>query len=125
MNKCDFCSIFITKSDLIDRGVIMKMGKKLDLFNSEMLNIYELAKKECNYTARRYLQMLRRRRGLETAKILLHSNKVSDGYTALRDRLDLTVEALVIKMEWRELFTPEEINIAKKRLKDYGFDIKE
>ena len=105
----------------------MKMGKKLDLFNSEMLNIYELAKKECNYTARRYLQMLRRRRGLETAKILLHSNKVSDGYTALRecDRLDLTVEALVIKMEWRELFTHEEINIAIKRLKDYGFDIKE
>jgi len=103
------------------------MGKKLDLFNSEMLNIYELAKKECNYTARRYLQMLHRRRGLETAKILLHSNKVSDGYTALREcgRLDLTVEALVRKMEWRELFTPEEINIATKRLKDYGFNIKE
>jgi hypothetical protein len=106
------------------------MDKKLESFNSEMLNIYELAKKECNYTARRYLQMLRRRGGLETAKRLLHSkysNKASAGYIALREcgRLDLTVEALVIKMEWRELFTPEEINIATKRLKDYGFDIKE
>jgi len=32
---------------------------------------------------------------------------------------------LVIKMGWRELFTFEEINIANKRLKDYGYDIKE
>ena len=99
------------------------MDKKLEFkFNSEMLNIYKLAKKECNYNATRYLQMISEHGGLETARILLHSNKVSDGYTALWEcgRLDLTVEALVIKMEWRELFTHEEINIAIKRLKDYG-----
>ena len=104
------------------------MDKNLKLkFNSEMLNIYKLAKKECNYNATRYLQMVSEYGGLETARILLHSSKVSDGYSSLWEcgRLDLTVEALVIKMEWRELFTHEEINIAIKRLKDYGFNIKE
>ena len=103
------------------------MDKNLKLkFNIKMLNIYKLVKKECNYNATRYLQMVSEHGGLETARILLHSNKVSDGYTALRecDRLDLTVEALVIKMEWRELFTHEEINIAINRLKNYGFNIK-
>jgi len=104
------------------------MDKTLKLkFNSEMLNIYKLAERECNYNATRYLQMIYEHGGLMTARILLHSNKISNRYIALWDcnRLDLTVEALVIKMEWRELFTFEEINIANKRLKDYGYDIKE
>jgi hypothetical protein len=37
--------------------------------------------------------MLYEHRGLETARILLHSTNVSEGYT--RGRLDLTVEAVV------------------------------
>jgi len=104
------------------------MNKKLESeFNSEMFNIYKLAKRECNYNATRYLQMIYEHGGLMTARILLHSNKISDGFIALWEcnRLNLTVEALAIKMEWRELFTFEEINIANKRLKDYGFDIKD
>lgn len=90
-------------------------------FHSEMLLIYQLAKQECHYSARRYLAMLRRRGGVETAKRLLHSKKISEGYKTLKEygRLDLTVEALVIKQEWRELFTMEEIQIATKRLKEY------
>ena len=88
-------------------------------FDAAMEEIYQLAKQECHYTARRYLAMLRRRGGLETAKRLLKSKKISQGYTVLRDagRLDLTVEALVTKPEYSVLFTAEEKHIAAERLK--------
>ena len=64
-----------------------------------MMDIYRRALAEANYKATRFLQMLHEHRGLATAQILLHSATVSDGYTALweRDRLDLTVEALVLQ----------------------------
>jgi hypothetical protein len=58
-----------------------------------------------------FLQMLNERGGLDTAKYLINSPKVSDGYTALylRSRLDLTVEAMVVENpKWQELFTSEE-----------------
>jgi hypothetical protein len=67
--------------------------------------------------------MLHDHRGLGTAQILLHSQSVSDGYTALweRNRLDLTVEALVLQPEWHDLFTDEERATARKRLQDYKY----
>jgi hypothetical protein len=70
--------------------------------------------------------MLTEKGGLRTAKTLIHASKPSDGYTALylRDRLDLTVEALVIaNPRWRTLFTDDEIRMARKRLKQYGYEI--
>jgi hypothetical protein len=36
-------------------------------------------------------------------------------------RLDLTVEALVLRPEWSLLFSEEERQIARKRLSDYGY----
>jgi hypothetical protein len=88
-------------------------------FDDAMEEIYQRAKQECHYSARRYKAMLTRRGGLETAKRLLHSKKISQGYTTLRDagRLDLTVEALVLKPEYSVLFTTEEKHIAGERLK--------
>jgi hypothetical protein len=49
------------------------------------------------------------------------------GYTALfeRERLDLTVEAMVVEIErWRPLFTDEELQRARKRLADYHYQPK-
>ena len=68
--------------------------------------------------------MLHTRRGLETAKYLINSEKPSDGYTHLyeRGRLDLTVEALVVEdARWHSLFTSEELVRARKRLEQYGY----
>jgi len=66
-------------------------------FDQEMFRIYERARSEANYNATRFLHMLYEHRGLEIARILLHSTNVSEGYTALweRGRLDLTVEAVI------------------------------
>ena len=90
-----------------------------------MMDIYRRALNECNYNATRYLNMLYENRGLITAKILINATNVSEGYTALweRQRLDLTVEALILEPEWHEFFTDEERAIAMERLIQYGYKV--
>ena len=93
-------------------------------FDTSMMDIYLRAKSEVKYNATRYFQMLTEHRGLETARILLHADTVSDGYAALweRGRLDLTVEALIHDHpEYHPLFTREEREIARKRLEQYRY----
>jgi len=93
-------------------------------FDEEMFRIYQRAHSEANYNASRFLQMLHEHRGWETARILLHATNVSEGYTALweRGRLDLTVEAVIHENpKWHPLFTPEDLAICAKRLKDYRY----
>jgi hypothetical protein len=93
-------------------------------FDEEMLHVYQRAHSEANYTATRFLHMLHEHGGLETARILLHSANVSEGYTALweRGRLDLTVEAVIYdNPKWYPLFTQDELAICKDRLKDYHY----
>ena len=93
-------------------------------FDAAMMDIYHRALNETGYKASRFLDMLYEHRGLETARLLINSTKVSDGYTALweRGRLDLTVEAVVLENpEWHSLFSPGELAICRKRLADYKY----
>ena len=93
-------------------------------FDRAMHNIYRRAKDEAGYTASIFLNMLMDKGGLATAKQLINSPKVSDGYTALwdRGRLDLTVEAMVIEnAKFHALFSSDEIARCKKRLADYKY----
>jgi hypothetical protein len=100
----------------------MSKLKELE-FHEAMLSIYKQAKAECNYNATRFLQMINEQGGLQTAKTLLHALGYSEGFTAIWQcgRLDLSMEALVLKDEWRDLFSEEELGIARKRLEDYGY----
>lgn len=70
------------------------IGKR---FASAMRDIYDRARAEAGYTATYFVRMLSDLGPLDTARRLLHSSTVSDGFTALwqRGRLDLTVEQLV------------------------------
>ena len=92
-------------------------------FERAMKDIYVRAKSEANYTATYFLGMLSDYGGLGTAQRLLASTQASTGFTALyeRGRLDLTVEALVVKPEFAGLFTDEEIDIARQRLDQLGY----
>jgi len=93
-------------------------------FDAAMMDIYRRAKAEARYNPTRYFQMLTEHRGLETARLLLHSTTVSEGYTALweRGRLDLTVEALIHDHpEFQPLFSEDEIEIARRRLTEYKY----
>jgi hypothetical protein len=90
-------------------------------FEVAMYEIYDRAGREVGYWASRYRQLVDRRHGLGAARYLLHQRATSDGYRRLREagRLDLTVEALVLKSRFRPLFTAEEIGIARARLDYY------
>jgi hypothetical protein len=105
-------------------GGYMEREALVAAFDEEMLHIYQRAHIEANYHATRFLQMLHEYRGLETARILLHSTNVSEGYTALweRGRLDLTVEAVIHdNPKWHGLFTEDELATCTKRLKEYRY----
>lgn len=87
-------------------------------FDRDMEGIYDGAK-SIGYNATRFLMMLREYGGLETAHRLMQSDQVSDGFTELwmRGRQDLTVEALVLRQEYLELFTEDERRRASERLR--------
>ena len=93
-------------------------------FHAAMVGIYETAKADCRYTATRFIQMVAAEGGLEAAQRLIHSKEPSDGFTTLWEhrRLDLSVEALVLRSEFESLFSEEERIIARRRLRDYGYD---
>ena len=92
-------------------------------FNEAMLDIYRRAKAEAGYNATRFLSTVVERGGLGTARYLLHAATVSEGYTALweRKRLDLTVEAMILRPEWQRLFSDVERRIAVNPLREYGY----
>ena len=98
-----------------------------ETFDGAMFDIYRRAKAEAGYNATIFFQMISEHGGLYTAKYLINAPKVSDGYTQLylRERLDLTVEAMVVEdARWHDLFEPSEIADAKRRLAQYGYQPK-
>lgn len=92
-------------------------------FDAEMRQIHHRAKEEIGYNAMRFLQMLQKHGGVETARRLLP--EMSDGFVTLweKRRLDLTVEYLVLQPRWDALFTDDERELARQRLRDCRIDI--
>lgn len=92
-------------------------------FEQDMIDIYMTAKKECGYNASRFLQMLGAKGGLAAAKQLISKPGGTDGFATLWEhgRLDLSVEAHVLKPEYAELFTEEERRMCRERLEQFGY----
>jgi hypothetical protein len=78
------------------------------------------------YRPTTFRRMLADLGGVEAARRLIRGD-ATYGFTKLweKKRLDLSVEMLILKPEWRRLFTEEEHTLARKRLKAYGFSLKE
>jgi hypothetical protein len=94
-----------------------------DQFHQAMIDIYLAAKRDCNYNATYFIQMVERHGGVETARRLLASDTPQTGFTVLWEceRLDLSVEAQVLKPEYASLFTEAERHTARGRLAEYGY----
>lgn len=94
-------------------------------FNNEMINIYKKADKEIGYRATRFLQMLSDKGGINTAISLVSKEGGTEGFAVLWEnkRLDLSVEALVLKDEYSELFSDEIREVCRARLEQYGYFI--
>lgn len=92
-------------------------------FDGEMRNIYQRALSECQYRATRFLNTINEHGGYAAARQLLASPKYSEGLTKLWElgRLDISMEALVLKAPWKTLFTEQELQIARKRLQELGY----
>ena len=95
-------------------------------FHDEMMRIYEEAK-VFNYCPTYFLQMVNEMGGVAAAKRLLEGEHISDGLTRLWEegRLDISMEALILREPWRTLFTEEEVKKAETRLKELGYDLAE
>jgi len=94
-------------------------------FTEAMWGIHEEAKRVCSkYRGTRFVQMLDRHGGVETARRLLYQTHESAGLTTLWEcgRLDLTSEALILNERFSGLFTDEERQLAEERLRSYGYD---
>ncbi len=92
-------------------------------FNDEMINIYNIAKKDLNYNASRFLQLVVKNGGIQAAKKLVSKTGGTYGFEILweNNRLDLSVEALVLRSEYKELFSDEERQICGERLNEFGY----
>ena len=86
-------------------------------FHEAMINLCTSAIQECNCQSIS-LSMVVSLGGVQTAKRLLAGPVMQSGLFALSEhgRLDLSVESLVLEEEYRELFEPQELSEAKKRL---------
>lgn len=79
-----------------------------------------------------FRSMLAEHGGKRTADILLGRTNVSDGFTKLvshsletgqKDSLRLAVEYLVLQHPWRQLFTAEQREVARRRLREVNCDL--
>lgn len=95
-----------------------------DEFNMAMFDLYRRTRNETSYIPTIFYNMLINDGGLNTAHKLLSTTNPSSGYVELWElhRLDLTVEAYIWNNpKFHELFSPDDLKAAQKRLNDYGY----
>lgn len=92
-------------------------------FERAMVRLYEQAFKELGYDAVYLMRMASNEGGVTTARTLVMSSLASDGFVYLwkHQRLDLTVEALVVQKEFAPLFDVHVIARAEQRLREHGW----
>lgn len=75
------------------------------------------------YSPNRFAGMINQSNPFDAVRSLLSGRSVSEGFTTLweKKRLDLSVEAIVLKPEWRDHFTDAELENARRRLADMGY----
>ena len=86
-------------------------------FDQEMRSLYRSVGVKTGYWANYFLRSVRQEGGLAVAKKLL-AKPTSNGFEKLEEvqRMDLSVEALVLANSYAHLFTPKELRTAQQRL---------
>jgi hypothetical protein len=107
------------------RGLIMNEQLENQL-KADLLEACRICRERFKYNPTRFLQMLYEKGPVETAIELVSSPGPSEGFTRSWENgaLYLTVEAHVIKPKYKPLFRslPQIIDMARKRLSDYGYE---
>jgi hypothetical protein len=101
-------------------------NNSMDEGEQDFLDALQDAVNECRrigYKPTGFMGMIANSNAFEAVRTLLHKREPSDGFSTLweKGRLDLTVEAIVLKPEWRGYFTEDERKIARRRLADVKY----
>lgn len=95
-------------------------------FNEEVFLAVEKMKKEENYIPTRFIQMLQQseNNAYEVVQRLV-TKEFSSGLEKLweKGKLELSMEAIMIKPEYKSLFSPEIIKTCEKKLKQFGYKL--
>jgi 5-methylcytosine-specific restriction protein A len=94
-----------------------------DELTAAFIEGYRIAGKEVGYWGRRFLQAVKNKGGLATAKRMLLPRNAGQrkGLDALLEanRPELSVEAIILQEKFQPLFTATEIAVARERLGEY------
>ena len=92
-------------------------------FHQEMFAGIEASKKELHYTPTYFIRMVYEHGAVQTAKMLLGDPAVQEGLMKLYElnRLDLSMEAMVLDRKYRSLFSYEERKVARQRLEKLDY----
>lgn len=97
------------------------MSQILDDFRTAMLNIYTESEK-LGYQPKKFRTMVNRDGAKQTADTLLAMSTTSSGFAELfllgREAMKLSVEYLVLQRPWRDLFDEDQLEVARRRLRD-------
>ncbi len=101
----------------------MQINNLRNKFNLEVLQSVEESKK-IGYVPTRFIQMLQQ--SGNNAHQVVQQLVLKESTTGLeklweKGRLDLSMEAIMIKPQYTELFSEELLNICKKKLQKYGY----
>src|SRR4051794_19069556 len=93
-------------------------------FDTEMRTLFTRTGEAIGYWPRYFLRKVRTVGGLKVAQDLLQpTTKAPTGFGRLADenQLELSVEFMVLQRRWASLFTEQERQVARRRLRDAGF----
>ena len=99
------------------KGIDLTAGNLQAQFHQEMLRLYDEAS-TFGYRPTYFLRMVNDHGGVPAAKILLGKDAPSYGFERLWEegRLDISVEALVLREPWHRLFDEGELREAERRM---------
>jgi len=94
-------------------------------FEQDLLSAVDQAK-AFGYRPTRFLGLIRSKGAFRSVKDIVASGKASEGFhkLVLHGRTDLTCEAIIVENEWRSHFDDDLLEIAERRLRDYGYAFK-
>ncbi|MCW5851476.1 MAG: hypothetical protein KIT87_15495 [Anaerolineae bacterium] len=99
------------------------MSEAQEAFESAVRDAFKEMHGALGYNPRRALNMVNQYGAVDAARRLLYMpGETSQGLETLWEhhRLDLSIEALMLKPEFASLFTEDERALARKILKDHG-----
>ena len=93
------------------------------LFHQEIIDLYKQIIKSVKYKPTRLMDYINRYGGYEAAVKYISTESNVQDFTILweKERLDLSVEALITKEQYRELFSEDILSFCDRKLKEYSY----